>query len=404
MEKQGKAGSTARHRKASDHSLLLFTIFGIEVRLDISVLIIFALIVYSLGNGVYASWHPEWSSSLIWGTALFSGLAFFASLLAHELSHSVVSQYFGIPVPRITLFLFGGMAEISKEPTRPREELLIALAGPLMSLLIAIVCNSLAIRLAGDVDLAGFFDTGDASALARLSALTTSLLWLGSINLILAIFNMIPGFPMDGGRVFRAIIWAVTGDQLKATRWASNGGRFFGWFLMFLGVMGLLQGQGLGSLWPILIGWFIANLATMSYRQLVIERALGGHTVADLMRTTFETVNARVPLKEFIDHHLLRSNQRLWPVMEDNTLLGAISLAQISKIAPKERDHLNVSQIMIPLASLDHLDTDTLARDVIRLLIKNADEPVLVLKDNKVQGLVQHADIVKWLSVHEVLA
>jgi Zn-dependent protease len=404
MEKQGKVSATAHKRKDSGHAVTLFNVFGIEVRLDISVLIIFTLIVYSLGNGVYSSWHPEWSPALIWGTALFSGVAFFASLLAHELSHSVVSQHFGIPVPRITLFLFGGMAEISKEPTRPKHELLIALAGPLMSLLIAVVCNALAGRLAGDIDLASFFETGDISVIASLGALATSLLWLGSINLILAIFNMIPGFPMDGGRVFRAIIWAITGDQLKATRWASNGGRFFGWFLMMFGVLGLFQGYGLGSLWSILIGWFIASLATMSYRQLVMDRALGGHKVADLMRTRFETVDAKVPLKEFIDNHLLRSNQRLWPVMENNNLLGTVSLSQLSQITPTDREHLDLRKVIIPVESLNTLAPDTMARDAIKLLMESADEPVLVLKNNTVQGLVQHEDIVKWLTLHEVLA
>jgi len=314
MSKQRAGDSTLQGKKDSGHSLSLFTLFGIEIRLDISVMIIFSLIVYSLGNGVYASWHPDWTPAVAWETALFSGLAFFASLLAHELSHSVVSQYFGIPVPRITLFLFGGVAEISREPDRPKHEFLIAIAGPMMSLLIAIVCTNLAFYMAGDMDLAATINSGDLSVIASLGPLATALFWLGSINMLLAIFNMIPGFPMDGGRVFRAIIWAVTGDQLKATLWASNVGRYFGWFLMAMGVMGLLQGRGIGSLWSILIGWFLSNLATMSYRQLVTDRALGGFKIADLMRTHFETVDAGMPLPEFVDNYLLRSSQRLWPV------------------------------------------------------------------------------------------
>ena len=159
---------------------------------------------------------------------MFSGLAFFASLLAHELSHSVVSQHFGIPVPRITLFLFGGVAEISREPDRPKHEFLIAIAGPMMSLVIALVCSNLAFYIAGDMDLAATINSGDLSVIASLGPLATALFWLGSINMLLAIFNMIPGFPMDGGRVFRTTIWAVTGDQLKATLWASNVGRYFG--------------------------------------------------------------------------------------------------------------------------------------------------------------------------------
>lgn len=384
------------------HSLSLFSVFGIEIRLDISVLLIFALIVYSLGSGVYSSWHPEWSPAMVWGTALLSGVAFFAALLAHELSHSVVSQYFGIPVPRITLFLFGGVAEISREPERPKHEFLIAIAGPLMSLLIAIICTELAMYMAGDVNLAGTISVGDMSALASLGPLTTALFWLGSINLLLAVFNMIPGFPMDGGRVFRAAIWAITGDKLKATLWASNIGRYFGWFLMATGVMGLLQGQGLGSLWSILIGWFLSNLASTSYKQLATDQALSGFKIADLMRTHFETVDAGMPLTEFVEDYLLRSNQRLWPVTSANKLVGAVSLAQIYHLPKQNRAHLTLGEAMSPIESMDSLDPSCSAKDAIDTLIRAGDEVMLIVQDGKVQGLVQHADIVKWLALHQL--
>ncbi len=395
---------SAQNTAGHTHSLSLFTVFGIEVRLDISVIIIFSLIVYSLGNGVYASWHPDWTPAMIWGTALFSGLAFFVSLLAHELSHSVVSQYFGIPVPRITLFLFGGVAEISREPESPKQEFLIALAGPLMSLIIAIVCSNLAFYMAGDIDVAASVSAGDVNVLSTLGSLTTALFWLGSINMLLAVFNMIPGFPMDGGRVFRAIIWAISGDQLKATLWASNIGRYFGWLLMAIGVTGLLQGQGIGSLWSILIGWFLSNLATMSYRQLVTDRALGGFRIADLMRTHFETVDANMSLPEFVDNYLLRSSQRLWPVTRNEKLAGIVSLAQINQVAPENRIHLTLGETMSPIEEIDYLEPQTRASDAINILVKAGDEPMLVVANEKVQGLVQQADILKWLALHQITA
>jgi Zn-dependent protease len=404
MNKQRSGNSTLRDKKDSGHSLSLFTLFGIEIRLDISVIIIFSLIVYSLGNGVYASWHPDWTPAVAWGTALFSGLAFFASLLAHELSHSVVSQHFGIPVPRITLFLFGGVAEISREPDRPKHEFLIAIAGPMMSLVIALVCSNLAFYIAGDMDLAATINSGDLSVIASLGPLATALFWLGSINMLLAIFNMIPGFPMDGGRVFRATIWAVTGDQLKATLWASNVGRYFGWFLMAMGVMGLLQGRGIGSLWSILIGWFLSNLATMSYRQLVTDRALGGFRIADLMRTHFETVDANMPLAEFVDNYLLRSSQRLWPVTRGGKLAGSISLARINHLPAENRAHLTLAEAMSAVEDIDWLEPQTQAKDAINILVKAGDEPILVVENEKVLGLVQHSDIVKWLSLHQMTA
>lgn len=404
MEKQ-RAGNTAlQARKNNGHSLSLFTLFGIEIRLDISVIIIFSLIVYSLGNGIYASWHPDWTPTVAWGTALLSGLAFLASLLAHELSHSVVSQHFGIPVPRITLFLFGGVAEISREPDRPKHEFLIAIAGPLMSLIIALVCSNLAFYMAGDMTMADTISAGDISVLASLGPLATALFWLGSINMLLAIFNMIPGFPMDGGRVYRAIIWAVTGDQLKATLWASNVGRYFGWFLMAMGVMGLLQGQGIGSLWSILIGWFLSNLATLSYTQLVTDRALGGFKIADLMRTHFETVDAAMPLPEFVDNYLLRSGQRLWPVTRNGKLAGTIGLAQVNHLPTENRSHLTLGETMRTLDHIDYLEPQTRANDAVNILVRAGDEPILVVENEKVLGLVQQSDIARWMLLHQFTA
>jgi Zn-dependent protease len=404
MNKQSTHNPAQGNKVDNAHSLSLLTVFGIEIRLDISVVIIFTLIVFSLGNGVYTSWHPEWTPGMVWGTALFSGLAFFASLLVHEIAHSVVSQYLGIPVPRITLFLFGGVAEISREPDRPKHEFMIAIAGPLMSLLIAIVCSNLAFYMAGDMNVAETVRSGDLSVLTNLGPLATALFWLGSINLLLAIFNMIPGFPMDGGRVFRASIWAITGDQRKATLWASNVGRYFGWFLMATGVMGLLQGQGLGSLWSILIGWFLSNLATLSYKQLVTDQTLGAFKIADLMRTHFETVDAGMALTEFVDNYLLRSSQRLWPVTVGGKLTGAISLSQVGHLPEKNRANLTLGEAMSPIETIECLEPTTRAKDAINTLIKAGDEPMLVVRDGKVLGLVQHADVVKWLALHQMPA
>ena len=401
MNKQRTNNQPNQSNAKNSHSLSLFKVYGIEIRLDVSVIIIFTLIVFSLGNGIFASWHPEWTTVMIWGVALLSGLAFFVSLLAHELSHSVVSQYLGIPVPRITLFLFGGVAEISREPESPKHEFMIAIAGPIMSLLIAIICSNLALYMAGDMNLAASIKAGDLNVLTNLGPLATALFWLGSINMLLAIFNMIPGFPMDGGRVFRAIIWAITGDQLKATLWASNIGRYFGWFLMATGVMGLLQGSGVGSLWSILIGWFLSNLATMSYKQLVADQALRGFKIADLMRTHFETIDASMPLTEFINNYLLRSNQKLWPVINDGKLVGAISLSQINHIPSGNRTSLKLRDAMSPIESMNFLEPTSRVKDAIDTLVKAGDEPMLVVSDSMALGMIQHADIVKWMALHE---
>lgn len=398
-----KTGHTPRDKKPfpGSHSISLFRIFGIEICLDLSVVIIFLLIVTSLASGIFPTWHPDWSTALRWTTALVSGVLFFISLLAHELSHSVVAQRYGIPVPRITLFLFGGVAEPSREPDQPREEFMIAIAGPLMSLLIALACSWLAGAMAGDVALDEALANDQLDALAGLGPTATMLFWLGTINLILAVFNMIPGFPLDGGRVFRAIIWWLTGDKTRATRWASNGGRYFGWLLMALGIVSLLGGGGIGGLWWILIGWFISGLATMHYKQFSYEKALRNFRVSDLMRTHFTDIKADTPVAQFIDQYLLRSRQVLWPVERHGEIVGLVSLADVQELEENERQEKTVWNISRPLASVQSLAPDTAGRDALQELLKAGDEPLPVIQDGRVVGLIQHSDVTKWVSLHE---
>ncbi|MEE4300080.1 MAG: site-2 protease family protein [Pseudomonadales bacterium] len=384
------------------NSLRLFRILGIEVRLDLSVALIFWLIVFSLATGVFPSWHPDWSTSLVWSTAFLSGLAFFASLLAHELAHSVVALRFGIPVPRITLFLFGGVAETAREPGDARQEFLIAIAGPLMSLAIGVVCGGLARVLAGDEAIAERITSGDAAALAALTPTTTALLWLGSVNMVLAIFNLIPGFPMDGGRVFRAAVWAATGDQLKATRWAANGGRLFGWTLMGVGILSLLRGQALGGIWYILIGWFISFIAQASYTQLLTTRALRGFHVDDLMNTRFETVPASMPLQTFIADHLLHSTQPVWPVLRDEALAGFVCLKDVVAVAADDRAGKRVGDVARDAARMPTVDADAGARSALEGIGAADVESVPVLRRGRVVGFLSQGDLVRWMALHDL--
>jgi Zn-dependent protease len=400
--KSERNGRMQHHQgQPMSHSIPLLTLFGIEIRLDPSVLIIFFLIVYSLGNSVFPQWHPDWGTALSWSTAFVSGILFFASLLAHEFSHSLVAQRYGIPVPRITLFLFGGMAEISEEPDRPKIEFFVAIAGPLMSILISIICSNLAFWITNDPEVIDRLLAGDEIALAELGPVSTSLFWLGTINMVLAVFNLIPGFPMDGGRVFRAIAWALTGDRVKATRWASNLGRYFGWSLMALGFISLFQGAGFISIWWILIGWFISNLAATSYKQLLANRFLQGFKVADLMRTKFELVSPNVPVIQFIDHHLLRSTQQLWPVVEGNRMIGVVTMSDVVNLSPEARASRSLRDILRPAASIHFLEPDTNVQDALEY-ITNAEESVPVVEGGMIVGLIQRNDIIKWMSLHEL--
>lgn len=389
-------------RSPSGYSLRIARIAGIEIRLDLSVIVIFALIVASLGGGIFPEWHEDWSGTLIWGTALVSGVLFFASLLAHELAHSVVSQHYGYPVPRITLFLFGGMAEMGQEPDKPGVEFQVAIAGPLMSVVISLACSAAVALMVEDASVIEQVSAGDTTALATLGPVETSLLWLGSINMILAIFNMIPGFPMDGGRVFRSIMWGITGDQIKATRWASTGGRLFGWTLIAMGVLSLFGGGGLSGLWWILIGWFISNLARMSYTQLLTDRALKGFKIADLMNTAFERADGEMPLPEFIDGSLLRSTQQVWPVMTDDRLHGFVVLEDIVSIEPEERGDKRVADVMRRFSDVPTLDADASARTAFDALNGAEIEPVPVVRSGVLEGFLSRADVMRWMSLHEL--
>ena len=388
-----------RFNKPANRSRTSFrvaTIFGIEIRLHLSLLVIFVLVTYSLARVMLPGWHPDWSAVQLWSTSLIASVLFFASLLAHELSHSLVAIAHGIKVPRITLFLFGGMAEIENEAPTPKIEFLMAGAGPLMSLFLGFLFLSIAEWLAPpDLILEGLAE--GANPLAELSSAASIALWLGSINLILAIFNLVPGFPLDGGRLFRAALWWRHGDYRRATERAAAVGKGFGWLLVAVGAFQVFSGDPLGGLWLILIGWFLTHLAAASVADLLFRRALHGFRVRDAMRTRFDTVHPDTSIDSFIDDYLLRSNQLVWPVRQNDKEMGLISLAEVSDC--QDRGSKRVYDVMRPVEQF--LAPDTPGFDAIRSLADFGDESLPVVDANgRVIGLLHRADVLKWLSLH----
>jgi Zn-dependent protease len=378
--------------------LSLGRILDIEIRLDWSVLIIFALIVTSLGSGAFPAWHPDWGPGITWSVAFLGGFLFFASLLAHELAHAIVAKRNGMRVPRITLYLFGGAAEIDADAPSPGVELRMAIAGPALSLVLGVAFTALAMGITGQ-RFADTIVTDPERALASLGPLATVLYWLGPVNIVLAVFNMIPGFPLDGGRVLRAVLWYFTKDQLKATRWAADAGRFFAWVLMGLGFLTLLRGAALQGLWFVLIGWFLSHIAQTSYAQLVAQSAIGRLKVRDLMRTRFETVEADVPLRRFAEDYLLRSGQTVWPVMANGECIGTASLTRLAGIPEDRRTTLTVRDIVEPLETT-RLDVQTSGRDAYTRLLGQGDEPLPVFEAGHLVGFLHKTDILKWLALH----
>ena len=381
-------------------------IAGIDITLDWSLLIIFALIVTGLATDLFPHWHPQWSAATTWLTALAAAVLFFVSVLAHELSHSLVGRANGIRVRRITLYVFGGMAQIEHEPGRWPAELWMAIVGPLTSLAIGVLCLFGARSGLPATAVTGLADV--QRLLARLDPGRTLLLWLGQINVILAVFNLVPAFPLDGGRVLRALLWGATHDLRRATRWASALGQAFAWLLigsglaMVLGLSVPVLGSGaINGLWLAFIGWFLNNAALMSYRQLLTRELLQDVAVSRLMLTHIEVVPPQLPLETLIDAYLARSDQRAFPVVDaQDRFVGMVFQHDIERITPEQRRTMSARDAMRPPDQLAVARPDDDALDVLNLLAQRDINQVPVLAEDRVIGLVRRADIVRWLALH----
>jgi Zn-dependent protease/predicted transcriptional regulator len=377
--------------------------FGIELVADWSLLLIFALVVFDLGAGTFPAWHPDWSPALAWTIAVLAGISFFASIALHELAHALVGRRHGVPVRRITLFVFGGMAEMEREPKTPRAELWMAIAGPLTSLAIGLFSVWIGSVLLGNP---AELTNDPMQAIRDASPLASALLWLGPVNLWLALFNLIPGFPLDGGRVLRAIVWAATKDLRKATRFASLTGQAFAWMLMSAGALLVLGqelpwfGRGVGSgMWLLLIGWFLNNAARMSFQNMVLREGLGDVTLRDVMRDNVLTVPQNLTVNELVHKYILGSDQRAFPVVkEDGALLGLVRPSDVRKVPREHWNQVLVSGVMVPAEQLRVMSPDD---DAIEALQELADQDAIPVVDQRhLVGVARRDDLVKWLTWH----
>lgn len=380
-------------------------IAGVEVRLDWSLLIIFVLITLGLSMGLLPAWHQDWSGGLILVTAAGAAVLFLVSVLLHELSHAVVGRRLGMRIERVTLFVFGGMAHLEDEPDTWRTELGMAIVGPITSLLIGIVCLLLAGALSGPMAV----DSGDPmAAVAELGPLATLLLWLGPVNILLGLFNMVPGFPLDGGRVLRAILWGITDDLQRATRWAAGAGQGFAWlligsgFAMVLGLRVPVFGTGLvPGLWIALIGWFLNNAALMSYRRLVLQETLHDVPVSHLMYTDFVAIPPDISVSDLVEERMLHSSQRAFPVQNDDRLLGLVCQQDIRRLSSAEWETTRVSEIMTPREKLYTVPASAGADEALRLLAEHRVNQVPVLEQGgRLKGMVTRENIVRWLALY----
>lgn len=383
--------------------LRLFRLAGIDVFLDWSLIIIFMLITLSLGMGVFPQWHPQWSTFTSLTTAFVAAILFLASVLAHEYSHALVGRARGMTVNRITLFIFGGMAQIESEPADWKSEFWMTIVGPLTSLMLGFLFVFLGLSVAGVAE----FDPDKPEAFVQsLSPLATLLLWLGPVNVILGLFNLVPGFPLDGGRILRALIWGITGDMRRATRYASRGGQLFAWLLMgsgFAMILGLrvpIFGTGLiNGLWLAFIGWFLNSAAVASYQQLLVRQVLEGVPVSRLMHHHLQELPPQITLQEMVDDYLFNGDQRAWPVVSGKQSLGLITLHDIRGIDRDRWPHTRVEEIMVPWQKVVSISEQDDAAEALELISRRGFNQLPVTRNGELVGLLRREDLLRWLSL-----
>jgi len=377
-------------------------IFGINIRIDWSLLLIFFLIAWNLSAG-FNQIHPEWGLGFAWLMALIAAVLFFVSVLAHEIAHSLVAQAQGVPVTNITLFLFGGVSNIQREPPSPRAEFLITIVGPITSLVIGGALLLIARTTFGPVASLN----EPAEMLNQLSPLTTLLVWLGSINVVLGVFNMIPGFPLDGGRILRSILWGLTDNLRKATRWASWVGQAIAILLivtglaMFFGVQVPFFGTGfINGLWLIFIGWFLNNAAIQSYRRVVVQNLLNDVPVSRIMRSDPPTVAADITVRDLVDDYVMRMDDHAFPVVEAERIVGFVTLNDIRSVERAQWDTTSVREIMTPVEELVTVKPQDEASDALTELMKlDVRQLPVVAEGRRLVGVLRRSDIMKWLQL-----
>jgi len=364
-------------------------IFGIAIGLHYSWIIIALLVTLSL-RSQFAAVHPDWSTTTTWTTAIITGLLFFVSILLHELSHAVAKRR-GLPVRAITLFALGGVAQIEKDAADAKTEFWMGIMGPIASVLIGVVCLLLSYLL-------GWNLAGEPNG-----PIAAMFMWLGVINIALAIFNMIPGFPLDGGRVLRAIVWWITGDANRSTRIASVVGQFVAFGFIMIGILRFFGGAGFGGLWLAFIGWFLLDAARASGAQIQIAERLNGVRVGDVMTREFPVVDGNSNLETFVHEHLLPSGHRCFVVLEQGRPAGIITPHEVKTIARARWPYTTVGDVMRSLESLSTVGPERPVTEALELMGREDVNQVPVVQRGTLAGIISRGHITRLLQTRAEL-
>ncbi len=367
------------------NSVHLFTVAGIEVGVHASWLIIAVLVTWSLATGVFPTAVPGASAATDWLLGAITALLFFASVLGHELAHSLVAKSRGVEVSSITLFLFGGVSNLTAEARRPGEEFQIAVVGPLTSFAIAAVAFAISLLVQAD-------PAAEATAA-----------YLALINAALGVFNLVPGFPLDGGRVLRSALWSVTHDLAKATRIATGVGQLVAWGLMAWGVWLVLGGDVIGGVWTVAIGWFLQSAAGSSLQHTILETRLRSLRVADVLRTDPTGVAPATTIATLIDDHVLPGARRAVPVVEDGRIVGIVTLADIGRVPPGRRPVTQVAEIMTGAGRLAVVPPSASLQEAIDVLGAGEYEQLPVVEEGRLVGMLTRADVLREIQIRDAL-
>lgn len=356
-------------------------IFGIDIEIDYTWFIIFVLLAFLLSRpgGPLTRNLPDLPLLGRWLLALVTTLLFFGSVLLHELSHSLVALRNGLGITGITLFIFGGVSKMAEEPRSPAVELKMAIAGPATSFALAVVFYALAYTLGmGPGKVAG-----------------TVFLWLAIVNGILAAFNLLPGFPLDGGRVLRAGLWHWLSNLSEATRIASAFGQGLGTLMIIFGVFLFAAGGGINGLWLAFIGWFLIQAAQSSYQQVLVRQLLSDVTVGEVMTTNVDTVEADCTLEEVVHEHVMTRSHPAYPVFDNGQLLGLLTLGDIRHVPREQRYHVTAREVVPPLSDAQTIAPDTGVWDALGKMMTSNQGRLLVLDDGHLSGIISRSDILR---------
>ena len=361
------------------HNVPLGRIMGIPIGLDYSWFLVFTLLTWMLASSYYPAEFKSWPPSLYWFMGAVTAIMLFVSVLLHELGHSVIALRFKIPVRSITLFIFGGVAQLGAEPPSAKAEFLVAIGGPIVSLALAVLFTVV------------------KPAVAAVEPLWGLVKYLAYINFALVLFNLVPGFPLDGGRVFRAAVWAYTKNMQRATLVAANTGRFFGFLFIFVGVWQMLGGNFANGIWIAFIGWFLDNAASAQVHQVVFQGLLAGHTVSQAMGAQCASIPAELTLQQLVDEHILGGGGRCFLVHRGANTVGLMTLHRIKEVPRPDWATTSAAQVMLPLEQLKHTDPGSGLWPALQQMDRDGVNQLPVMTDSQVVGMLSREDVITFL-------